>query len=304
MKVVVAGGTGLVGRALVASLLADGHAASVLTRGRSAEGAARHVHWDPGAGGGDWESGLRGADAVVNLAGATIGSWPWTAAKEHAMVRSRLDATGAIVAALGRLPAGERPGVLVSASGIDYYGHRADDRPVGEDAPPGEEFLAGLSTRWEAAALEAEPLGVRVVLVRTALVVARGAPALEMLALPFRLFVGGPLGRGDQWFSWIHLDDLVGIYRLALANPEARGPLNAAAPEALRQRDAARVLGQVLGRPSFFPTPAPLLRLVLGEMADLLLHGRRVDPARARGLGYAFRRPELRGALEEALKGG
>jgi uncharacterized protein (TIGR01777 family) len=172
---------------------------------------------------------------------------------------------------------------------------------VTEESPPGDSFLARVCVDWEEAARKAEPLGLRVVTVRTGVVVGRGAEVVKRLALPFKLFVGGPVGGGDQWLAWIHLADIVGVYRLAVERDDVAGPVNAVAPDGRRMREVARVLGRVLGRPSWAPVPAFALRLVLGEQAELILHGRRAVPQKLAGLGYAFRYPELPGALAEAL---
>ena len=190
--------------------------------------------------------------------------------------------------------------MLVNASGIDYPGDRGDE-PVTEDAEPGDSFLARVCVAWEGAARRAEELGVRVVLMRTSFVFGRGGHAVTLVALPFRLFVGGPLGSGRQWFPWVSLEDTVRLYALALERHSLTGPVNVVAPEQLRQREVARELGRVLHRPAVLPTPAPLLRLVLGEQADLLLHGQRAEPRKALEAGFAFRQPTLRPALEEAL---
>jgi uncharacterized protein (TIGR01777 family) len=192
----------------------------------------------------------------------------------------------------------------VSASGIDYYGDRPDGAPLAEDAAPGDTFLARLCVQWEVAAGKAEPQGTRVVQVRTAFVVAPEALAFKLLVLPFRLFAGGPLGSGRQLFSWIHLQDLIGLYRLAVERDDLRGPLNAAAPDVRPQREVAREIGRALGRPSWLPTPAFALRIALGEQADLVLHGRHVVSARAQAAGFQFRYPDLPSALAQALGGG
>ncbi|MGH2350580.1 MAG: TIGR01777 family oxidoreductase [Chloroflexota bacterium] len=302
MKIVLAGASGFLGRPLVEALHGAGHEAVVLTRraGQADVAGARPVQWDARTVDDTWARELVGAGAVVNLAGANIGAKRWTDARKHELRQSRLDATSVIVDALGRAPAEQRPGVLVNASGIDYYGDRGDE-VVTEESPPGDSFLARLCVDWEAAAKKAEPLGVRVVLIRTAVVLGRGAVALERLAMPFKLFAGGPLGSGDQWFSWIHLDDIVGLYRLAVENGEARGPVNAVAPDVRREKEVARELGQVLGRPSWAPAPAFALKLALGEQADLVLHGRRAVPQKALALGHQFKYPQLHEALALVL---
>ncbi len=302
MRIVVAGATGFVGRPLVRALREAGHEITVLTRrpevaARALAPSARAVAWDGRTVAPEWAAEIQQADAVVNLAGANIGTRRWTQARKRELIASRIDSTRAIVAAIAEAGAGRRPKVLVTASGIDYYGDRDDEQPLCEDAPPGSSFLARLCVDWEAAAREAEPHGVRVASVRTALAVGKGAFAITMLLLPFRLFAGGPLGSGRQWFTWIHLDDLIGLYRLALEDERVQGPLNAVAPDVRRQRDVAAAIGRVLHRPSWLPAPGFMLRLALGERADLLLHGRRAAPCRAQELGYTFRYPRLEEAL-------
>jgi uncharacterized protein (TIGR01777 family) len=230
-----------------------------------------------------------------------IGGRPWTTGRKRAILQSRLDATGAIVGAMGRLPAAARPKVLVNASGIDVFG----DRPEGEmseDSPPGDSFLAGVVQAWEVAARAAEPLGVRVVLARTALIVAPGALAWRLILLPFRLFVGGPLGSGRQRFTWIHVDDAVGLYDLALRDSPIAGPINMVAPEVPTQRELARAIGRAMHRPAIFPVPAILLRLVLWGQADIVLHGRVAVPAKAIAAGYGFGHPTLESALRDVIE--
>jgi uncharacterized protein (TIGR01777 family) len=305
MRIVLAGATGFIGRALVAELQGAGHDLVVLTRTPAAAGLGPGVSlaaWDARTPSGALTGALEGAGAVVNLAGANIGAQRWTAARKQELQASRQAATGAIVSALGALPPAARPGVLVNASGIDYYGDRGDE-VVTEASPPGGSFLARLCVEWEAAARKAEALGVRVVTVRTGLVLGRKAEALQRLALPFKLFVGGPLGNGKQWFSWIHLDDIVGLYRLGVENGDATGAINGVAPGVRREADVAREVGRILGRPSWAPVPAVVLKLVLGEQADLVLHGRRAEPTKALALGYQYKYPDLPAALAQALGG-
>ena len=288
MRVVIGGASGYVGSALVASLLADGHQVVALSR-RSAGAPASltSVPW------GEVGAALQDADAVVNLAGESIGAPFWTARRKEAIRTSRIDTTRALVEAIEA--SRRRPSVLVSASGIDYYGHSGEVE-VDETAPAGTSFLAQVCVEWEAAAAAAP---IRHVAIRTALVIGPGAPSLRLMALPFRLFVGGPLGSGRQFFPWIHRDDLVGLYRLAIDERSLAGPLNAVAPQQLRQREAARELGAVLHRPALIPTPALVLRLALGDQADLLLHGQRAVSGRLDE--FDFRYEELRPALLDAF---
>jgi len=301
MKVLISGGSGFIGSHLVESLAKDGHEVVVLTRRPETTHptkGVRSVIWDAHSANGDWVKELSGAQGIVNLAGASIGSWPWTRQKMAGLVSSRLSATGALVQALEQTPAERRPPVFVSASGIDYYGDRGDEA-ITEESHAGDSFLARLSEQWETAAQKAQPLGVRVVRIRTAMVFGREAFAFRLLTLPFRLFVGGPLGNGRQWFTWIHIDDIVGLYRLALEDPRVSGPVNAVAPDVRREREVAKEIGLVLHRPSLLPVPAFALKLVLGKEAQLLLHGRHAEPAKARGYGYQFRFGGLHEALED-----
>jgi len=230
-----------------------------------------------------------------------VGGGPWTDGRVREILDSRVRATSALVAAMASLPADARPGALLSASGVDYYGERGDEVLDEASAPGNGAVLAGVCARWEAAAREAEPLGVRTVLLRTGLVLARGAAALRLMALPFRLFVGGRTGSGRQWVSWVHLDDVVGLYGLALRDREVSGPLNVVAPGPVRQAELAAEIGRTLHRPVWLPQPAPLLRLALRRQAELLLVGHRVVPAAAMGRRYEFRQPALGPALADAL---
>src|SRR5580765_1975078 len=307
MRIVIAGGSGFLGRRLTAAWLAAGYEVTVLTRnpartaGQRTTGTGTSVaRWNPPGVDDELVASLSGADAVVNLAGVAIGGRPWTPGRKRAILQSRLEATGAIVEAIGRLAPADRPKVLVNASGIDVFG----DRPEGEmteDSPPGDSFLAGVVLAWEAAARAADPLGVRVVLARTALIVAPEAPAWRLVLLPFRLFVGGPLGSGRQRFTWVHVDDAVGLYDLAVRNDSIEGPINMVAPEVPTQRDLARAIGRAMHRPAIFPTPAALLRLVLWGQADIVLHGRVAVPAKALAAGYGFRHPTVESALRDVL---
>jgi uncharacterized protein (TIGR01777 family) len=304
MNVLIAGGSGMIGRHLAGSLGKDGHEVVVLSRGgetKTPPTGVRLVKWDARTADGDWVKELSGAQGLINLAGASIGSWPWSRRRMAALLSSRLSATTTLIQALKATPVGRRPSVLVNASGIDYYGDRGGDEIITEDGGPGDSFLARLSQQWEAAAQTAEPLGVRVVRIRTAMVFARDALAFRLLTLPFRLFAGGPLGNGRQWFTWIHLDDIVGLYRLALEDSRASGAINAVAPDVRREGAVAREIGRVMHRPAFVPAPAFMLRLALGTQAQLLLDGRRATPTKAQALGDRFRFGGLHEALEDVI---
>lgn len=298
MRIVIAGGTGFIGRALVAKLVEQGWTVTVLTR-QAPDAVQRRlrlpvavVQWrptdppDPGL--------VDGTDAVVNLAGATIAR-RWTAAARRLILESRVQATKALVEAIRRAAA--PPRVLVNASAVGFYGPRGDE-PVTEADGPGSDFLANVCLAWEAAARPAQEAGVRVVLLRMGLVLGRGG-ALSRMSVPFLFFVGGPLGSGRQWVPWIHIDDVTGLIAFVLENGVLQGPVNAAAPNPVRNRDFAAALGRVLRRPAVVPAPAFLLRWGLGEMSSMLLTGQRAIPAAAVQAGYTFRFPTLELALRE-----
>jgi uncharacterized protein (TIGR01777 family) len=300
VKVVVAGGTGFLGGALVESLLADGHEVVLLTRRASAQGDRPVlIPWSPDGSVGPWAEALQGAAAIVNLAGHSIGGSRWTHAEKDRILASRLDATRSIVSALAAL--GRSPTVLVNASAQGYYGSRGDE-VLTEASSEGRGFLAGVCARSEGEARRAEGLVSRVVLLRTSLVLDRHAGALPRMLLPFRLFVGGPLGSGRQFMSWIHRTDWVQMVRWALVTDAASSPLNLAVPNPVTNAEFSRAVGLALDRPSWLPAPAFALRLLLSEMADeLLLCSQRLVPARALELGYRFRFPSLDAALADIL---
>jgi uncharacterized protein (TIGR01777 family) len=306
MRIVIAGGSGFLGRRLAAHWLAAG--AEVWVLSRAPQRARRRLPesvtmrpWQPPRVDDDLIETLRGADAVVNLAGTPIGGRPWTPGRMHAIRQSRLDATGALVEALHLLPEADRPHVLVNASGIDVYGDRLTGE-LAETASPGDSFLAGVVADWERAAAAATELGVRVVTARTAMIVAPEALAWRLVLLPFRLFVGGRLGSGRQRFTWLHVDDAVGLYDLAVHDPSIHGPLNMVAPAVPSQAELAQAIGRAMRRPAVFPVPAALLRLVLWGQADIVLHGRVAVPAKALAAGYAFRFPTIDSALRDVLR--
>ncbi|HET7029109.1 MAG TPA: TIGR01777 family oxidoreductase [Candidatus Limnocylindrales bacterium] len=303
-RVVLVGGSGKIGRALAHVLDADGADVVVLSRDPARarrKGDLGHlVAWSPGRPA-ELATDLDGAHAVVNLAGVPVGPWPWwIPGRRNAIMRSRIGTTRAIVDAIGRLPVDRRPRVLVSASGTDSYEGR-DEMPATEDTPFSGGFLSEVCRAWEEEARRATALGVRVAIVRNGFVLARGAPVLAIYALPFRIRLGGPLGDGRQWMSWIHIDDVVGLFRLAIEDERVAGPINAVSPEPARQAQVAGAIAAALGRRSWLPVPAPLIRLALGEAAVLPLGSRRVVPARAADLAYAFRWTDLRAAIADVL---
>ncbi len=304
MKIVAAGATGFIGRALVPALTRAGHEVVILSRRPGASGlasaGAREVEWDGRTLARSWVGEIDGAQSVINLAGVNIGGGLWTASRRRAILESRTASTGALVKAMEGLAADRRPESLINASGVGYYGDRGDE-VLPDDASPGTGFMADTCVEWEKSALEAEKLGVRTVLMRTAVVFGKGALQVFLIALPFRLFAGGPLGDGKFWFPWIHIDDIVGMYQWALENHDVRGPVNCTAPDVRRQRDFASEMGRVLGRPSWFPTPAFALRLALGDFSNLVLHGQRAEPRMAQSHGYTYRFPTLQTGLADIL---
>ncbi|MBO9324399.1 MAG: TIGR01777 family oxidoreductase [Roseiflexus sp.] len=301
-SVLVTGATGLIGKALCRRLIARGDHVVVFTRNPMTArtivpGAVQYIAWD--AKPGDWEATLETVDAVVHLAGASIAGRRWTPAYKREILESRTLSTRALVDAMAR--ARQRPSVFVCASGIDYYGPRGDE-PIDESAPPGRNFLAQVCVAWEGEACRAADLGVRTIMIRTGIVLDRHEGALARLLLPFQLFVGGPILPGTQWWSWIHLDDEVGLILRCIDDERAIGPFNGVAPEPQRNRDFSATLGRVLGRPSWLPLPGFVLRLILGEMAPaLLIERQRAVPAKALALGYQFAYPTLEPALRATL---
>ena len=301
--VAVTGSRGLVGSALAPALAAAGHRVLRLVRGAAAAPAApavgaRVARWDPESGALD-SSALAGVDAVVHLAGESVAGGRWTEAKKRRIRSSRVDGTRGLAASLARL---ERPPrVLVSASAVGYYGDRGAEL-LREGSAPGTGFLAEVCQEWETATEPAARARIRVVRLRIGMVVSRRGGALAAMLTPFRLGAGGPVGGGTQWVSWIAIDDLVGAILHALDTASLAGAVNAVAPEPVQNRELARTLGRVLGRPALLPLPAFAARLLLGQMADeLLLASARVEPARLQATGFAFRHPTLEDALRHEL---
>ncbi len=319
MHIVVAGGTGFLGQALVDALRHDGHAITILTRraaptaspaagsatssgaaaatGTATPGQSRQAAWTPDGTAGEWAAVIDGADVVINLAGDSIATGRWTAEKKRRIADSRLNATRSLVSAIARASAA--PGLLISGSAVGYYGPCGDEI-VTETHAAGRDFLAGVCVRWEEEAQRATSSRTRVVCVRTGLVLDAQGGALQAMLLPFKLGVGGRLGSGEQYMPWIHRHDWVALVRLLVTSPAAAGPVNASAPNPVTNAEFTRLLGRALHRPTILPAPAFALRLALGEMADaLLLTGQRAVPAAADRLGYRFTYPDLAAALNE-----
>jgi uncharacterized protein (TIGR01777 family) len=292
MRVLLTGGTGFVGGALCQALKGAGHSVTVVSRDpEHADGAA--IGWNA------LGAAMRDSDALVNLAGEPLASHRWGARQKQLIRDSRVLTTRALVDALAA--GAPRPALLVNASAVGYYGAH-DDQVLDEDASPGADFLAGVCKEWEQEALRAETLGVRVVRLRLGVVLAAGGGALGRMLPPFRAFLGGPIGSGRQWMSWIHRDDVTGLVIDILANEAYRGAVNATAPQPVSNRDFADLLGRTLARPASLRMPAFALRLLVGAMAELLLTGQRVLPGVATRAGYRWRYPELGSALRASVR--
>jgi len=300
-RIVLAGGSGLIGRRLATRLAGDGHDVVVLTRSprreRFSTEGVRAVEWN-GREVGAWAAVVDGARAVVNLCGENVGSGRWTAARKRRLRSSRLEPTRALVEAVGR--ASRRPDVFLQSSAVGIYGSRGAEA-LDEEAEPGRGFLSDLSRAWESSSSEIELLGPRRVLLRTAVVLAHGSGALAKMLPAFRLGVAGRLGDGTQFFPWIHLEDAVTAIEFLLAADGVAGPVNLSAPEAVTNLEFTKALGRALRRPTVIPVPATLLRLLFGEMAQVLLASQRVVPRRLAEAGFAFRHPTLDGALDDLV---
>jgi uncharacterized protein len=288
MNVLLTGASGFVGSHLSKRLEAAGH--RVLPVGRRAR-----------PGGYDWSDaslarGVQEADAVIHLAGENLFGKRWTSKQKEVLRMSRVEPTQK----LARLVAARKPACFISTSAVGYYGASTDAR-FGEDSPRGEGFLAGLCGEWEAATSAAREAGVRTAIVRIGVVLGKGGGALAKMLLPFKLGIGGPLGSGRQWVSWIHVDDLAALFVFLLDNPTASGVYNATAPQPVTMRVFAAALGRALHRPAIFPVPGPMLKLALGEVADVLLTGQFVEPRRAAAAGFAFRFVGVDAAMRDAV---
>jgi uncharacterized protein (TIGR01777 family) len=305
MRVVVGGATGFIGSALVQALLQRGDEVTALAtngeRARRQFGSAVEVReWHPPAMDRDWPGAIIGADAVVNLAGTPVIKplQPWTKAEKAKVRNSRVDSTHALVEAIRA--ADPRPRVFVNQSAVGYYGE-SGDTAVTEDHPAGAGFMASVVRDWEAAAQPAEEMGVRLVVMRTAVVLGNGGE-MPLLALPFKLFAGGTLGRPGQWFSWIHLEDEVGLILHAIDHDDVRGPINAGAPHPVTMDVFSKELGAALHRPSWVPFYALMFRIGLGQRSEAMLTSLRVLPERARASGYVFKHPDVDEALNSIFR--
>ncbi len=302
MKIFVTGGTGFVGRNLVSRLVGGGHTVTVLSRSdKASEGLPEGtsiVLGDPTEVG-PWQESLKGQDVVINLAGTSLFS-RWTPETKKLIRESRVSTTRNIVDAME--PAGGRDVALFSTSAVGYYGFHGDEM-LTEESPPGDDFLARVAVDWENEALRAEEKGARVVITRFGIVLGERGGALGQMVSIFRKYLGGPLGSGDQWFSWIHMGDLVGVFLFLMAHGELSGPINLTSPNPIRNKELAKALGRVMHRPAFLSAPGFMLRLILGEFGSVLLEGQRVIPKKLLDNGYVFTNPEIDGALRSLIKG-
>lgn len=300
MKVVIAGGTGFIGRNIVPILADNGHEATILSRSPRTASAVTGDEidvrrWDP-SDGRSLEQTFQGQDAVINLAGAPIADRRWTPSRKHVLRASRIETTRTIVTALSRLSEPVRPKILINASGIGFYGLEPADE-IDESRGPGKGFLANLCVEWEREAFRAMDYGIRTTCLRISMVLGKDGGALQKMLLPFRLFLGGPISTGTQPVSWIHVEDLGRLVAAILEQPAFKGAVNAAAPHPVTMTEFCRQLGRALGRPSWLPVPAWALQLGLGELSTLMTHGQSVNPLVAQQLGFTFTYPDLESAL-------
>lgn len=301
MRVIITGGTGLIGTALSAYLLDKGFEIVALSRNpnkATAPVGVQLVQWD-GKTAVNWGHLANGATAIINLAGAGIADGRWSDERKRQIIDSRVNAGQAINEAVAQ--ASQKPDFIFQPSGVGYYGHSGDPL-LTETAPPGSDFPARVTQAWEPATAAAEAMGVRHVVGRIGIVLSSDGGALPQMVLPFRLFAGGPVGSGQQWLSWIHIDDLVHAIAFFIEHPETSGTYNLVAPNPVQNKAFGRVIGSVLKRPSFMPAPAFALKLLFGEMATLLLEGQRVSASKLQSAGFTFTYPTVEPALANLLR--
>jgi len=296
MNILISGGSGFLGAALAQSFLADGHSVFILTRGGEVHNGAQPIQWDAKTTAG-WGHRLNEMDAVIHLAGKPLSSSPWTAQTKQAFYDSRVQSGAALAQAYKQ--AAQKPRVFVQASGINHYGTRGE--PADELTPPGDDFLARLTLAWEAATDSVQTESTRRIILRTSVVLGAQGGILPLMALPARLFIGGPIGAGKFAVPWIHLRDWVGAARFLIENETARGAYNLVAPQQTSNAEFNRALAAALRRPYWLPAPAFLLRAALGEMSVLITEGRFARPQRLLDAGYRFQFEDLRAALQDLL---
>ena len=299
MRVIITGGTGLIGTALTKLLSSNNHEIFILTRrfpdNPKLRAGVQHVQWDAATAEG-WGHMVDGADAVINLAGEGIADGRWSEERKRRIYASRVNAGKAVMEAI--TAAATKPKVLIQASGVDYYGPHYDEI-LTEDAAPGSGFLAQVCFDWEASTAEAERLGVRRAVIRSGVVLSNDGGAWPQIVLPFKLFAGGPIGSGNQYWPWIHIDDEVQAIRFLIDNENASGAFNLSAPAPLTNKEFALTLGKVMGRPAFFPVPSAVLKIAFGEMSTVLLDGKRAVPHHLLELGYSFKYPTAEAAFRD-----
>lgn len=302
MRLILTGGTGFIGTALRETLTQKGHEVVILTRQASRENQPgvriRYTYWNPPYGGA-WERELDGVEGVINLAGEPILGKRWTSEQKQKIAESRANATRTLVTAIRS--AKRKPLFLLNASAIGYYGPRGNEE-LTEESPRGNGFLAEICEKWEAEATRAEESGLRVVKIRIGIVLEKGGGALAKMLPSFQLGLGGPLGSGNQWMSWIHRKDLAGLIHFLIEKKEIRGAVNATAPVPVTMKEFSETLGRVLRRPAIFPVPGFAVKLLMGEASEILLKGQRVLPKRVLASGYSFQFPKLEPALKEILE--
>ena len=301
MKIFMTGGTGFVGTTLTKKLTQEKHQVTILTRALTEDSpltkGVTYLEGDPTEKGA-WQESVAEHDAIINLAGASIFR-RWSETAKEIMRDSRLHTTQNLVEALAARKGKET--LLLSTSAIGYYGFHEDEELV-EESTPGDSFLASLAQEWESAALEAEALGAKVALLRFGIILGRNGGALRQMVPLFNMYLGSPLGRGEQWFSWIHEEDLAGIYSHLIAQKNISGPINCTAPNPVRNMDLIKTLGEVLGKPTFMPAvPGFVLRMIMGEFGSVLLEGQKVLPSRLLDTGFRFKFPKIKKALQDLL---
>ena len=298
MKFVITGGTGFLGSALLNKCIEDKHGILLLTRKPRALSDLEKIYvevaqWD-GRTLGPWVQRMEEADAIINFAGESIGGGRWTQGRKERIINSRLNATKVLIEAVGKLS--KKPNVLINASGVGYYGVDVQNE-VTETSPSGNDFLAQVCTRWEQEASKAEDLGLRVVRFRNGVVLEKNGGALKKMIFPYLFFIGGTLGSGQQWFPWIHREDLMQIIYYTIKNSQVRGPINVVAPEIVTMKQFCKALGKAMHRPSLMTVPDFVLRMLFGEMADMILTGQRAIPKKLQEAGFKFKYPTIESAL-------
>jgi uncharacterized protein (TIGR01777 family) len=300
VKILITGGTGFVGTQLTSRFIQDGNEVTILTRSRKGPekepAGISYLQGDPTQKG-SWQEAIKNHDAVINLAGASIFS-KWTEEHKKAIRESRVNTTRNIVEGIPSRP--ERPFTLFSTSAVGYYGFCGEDE-LTEKSPHGDDFLARIAVEWEGEALKAKDKGARVVITRFGIIMGEKGGALSQMIPLFKKYIGGPIGSGKQWFSWIHIKDLAEAFAFLLKHPEISGPVNVCSPNPVRNKDLAKALGRALHRPSLIPAPGFMVKLVLGEFGSVILEGQRVIPRRLLDLGFVFQYPDIDKALQSIV---